>query len=203
MGQSQEPPDQLLELNQLLGEYSYQNVQTLTPSDQSSATNLDTHSGASNGQRKITAVSPSTYMQTSSREGQTSIRKQKSLPSSMAARRGSSTSPVGTPKRRNSHRSIEDNSMPIQPIMLQHHQSVHYPGSQHRQIQQTLPVQDVISPTGISPETQGYHHMRTSAQLQMQSSSISHARAIHPLSAQFTFLSDDGESDHQNIHHKQ
>ncbi|KAG2182394.1 hypothetical protein INT43_007324 [Umbelopsis isabellina] len=203
MGQSQEPPDQLLELNQLLGEYAHQNVQKLTPSEQSSTSNIETHSGASSGQRKITAVSPSTYMQTAGREGQSSIRKQKSLPSSMAVRRGSSTSPVGTPKRRNSHRSTEDVSMPIQPIMLQHHQSVHYPGSQHRQIQQTLPVQDLPSLTGISPETQGYHHMRTSAQTQMPSSSTSHARAIHPLSTQFTFLSDDGESEHQNIHHHQ
>jgi hypothetical protein len=194
-GQSHGPPDQLLELNQLLGEYASGTAQKITPSEHISTVPFEDNPGISSGQRKIAAVSAST------KEGQTSIRKQKSLPGSMAARRGSSTSPVSTPKRRDSHRSTEDITVPIQPILLQHHQSVQYPGSQHRQSSPTLPVQESTSHIRFSPDIQGYHHMRMPTQTQMPSSSTSHARAIHPLSTQFTYPGDDGEPEHQNIHH--
>jgi hypothetical protein len=192
-------PDQLLELNQILGEYEVSSSEQ-TPADYFSVTGNSlgrVSSPPANVERKVTPLSPSAVLRSSAMDGHSSIRKQKSLPNSLAARRGSSTSPNSSPKRRHSHRSTYEASQTnIQPVLLQHHQSVQYPGAQHRHTVQPFIFQDT-SLIDVQASTQ----MRTSLAHNYPTASSAPSRAIHPLSSQFTYRDSDQEIENQNMHH--
>ncbi|KAH8556360.1 hypothetical protein BGW37DRAFT_524577 [Umbelopsis sp. PMI_123] len=193
-----DPPDQLLESSQLLVEYEPSSGEQ-TPPDYPNVlgNSLEQYSSSSaNNERRITPLSPSAVLRSSAMEGHTSIIKQQSLPSSLAARRGSSTSPSSTPKRRHSHRSAQEASQHnIQPIMLQHHQSVQYPGAHHRHTAQTFNFQD---PSLI--DTHGINQIGISVSHSYPSASSTPSRAIHPLSTQLTYTESDREIEYRNMH---
>lgn len=192
-------PDQLLELNQILGEYEVSSGEQ-TPADYPNmmGNSLERVSSPPYGtERRVTPLSPSAVLRSSAMDGHTSIRKQKSLPNSLAARRGSSTPPNTSPKRRHSHRSTHEPSQAnIQPIMLQHHQSVQYPGAQHRPTAHPFNFQD-ISLIDVKGSTQ----MRAPLAHTYPTASSAPSRAIHPLSSQFTYTDSDQEIENRNMHH--
>lgn len=199
---TRDPPEELLELNKLLGEYEPSSGEQ-TPTDYYSASinPLERHPSPISTERRATPLSPLALIQSSALEGQSSIRKQKSLPSSLAARRGSSTSPNSTPRRRHSHRSAQEAPVTnIQPIMLQHHQSVQYPGAQHRHAIQATRFQHPPAMALIA-DMQGTTQLRTSFPQSQPPTSSTPSRAIHPLSTQFTYADSNTETEYRNMHH--
>ncbi|KAI8581949.1 hypothetical protein K450DRAFT_230050 [Umbelopsis ramanniana AG] len=192
-------PDQLLELSQILGEYEVSSGEQ-TPAEYP---NMLGHSlgrvssPPASVERRVTPLSPSAVLRSYAMDGHSSIRKQKSLPSSFSARRGSSTSPNSSPKRRHSHRStFEAAQTNIQPVMLQHHQSVQYPGAQHRPTGQPFKFQDTSF-----IDVHGSTQTRISLAHTYSTASSAPSRAIHPLSSQFTYTDSDQEIENQNMHH--
>ena len=153
-------------------------------------------------ERRATPLSPSSTMRASALDGQSSIRKQKSLPSSLAARTGSSTSPSSTPKRRHSHRSAQEapTATNIQPIMLQHYQSVQYPAAQLRHGTQPIQFQDPSAMALTVADMQGITQIRTPVPHHYLLASSTPSRAIHPLSAQFTYDDSDTDTEYRSMH---
>jgi hypothetical protein len=195
ISQELEPPDQALELSQLFEEYE-PSYGEQTPSEYSSVNPLERMPSPISTERRMTPLSPMTLMRTSIVEGQYSIRKQKSMPSSLVNRHASSTSPSSTPKRWHSNRSLhETSSVPIQPIMLQHHQSVQYPGAQH-QVPQAFAFQH-LSIGSLTADRQGVHPTRIS--VSQTTPSTSSLRTMHPLSTQFTYANSDAENELRNM----
>ncbi|KAI9286996.1 hypothetical protein BC943DRAFT_379055 [Umbelopsis sp. AD052] len=192
---SRDLPDQLLELSQILGEYEVSSKEQ-TPAEYPNMIGR-VSSPPANAERRLTPLSPSAVLRSYAMDGHSSIRKQKSLPSSFSARRGSSTSPNSSPKRRHSHRStFEAAQANIQPVMLQHHQSVQYPGAQHRPTVQPYKFHDMSL-----IDVQGSTQTRTSLAHNYPTASPAPSRAIHPLSSQFTYTDSDQEIENQNMHH--
>lgn len=84
--------------------------------------------------------------------------------------------------------------------MLQHYQSVQYPGAQHRHTTQAIRFQDPPAMALIA-DMQGTTQLRTSIPQSHPTTSSTPSRAIHPLSTQFTYADSDTETEYRNMHH--